>query len=72
MRDGRLWQTVLAQLPSYLDDDGLANYFPPQSGSANRGSDTLTAYLLAATHEAAGLDPVFALPDAVRARSSAD
>jgi len=67
MRDGRLWQTVLAQLPSYLDDDGLANYFPPQSGSANRGSDTLTAYLLAATHEAAGLDPVFALPDAVRA-----
>lgn len=67
MRDGKLWQTVLAQLPSYLDDDGLANYFPPQSGSANRGSDTLTAYLLAATHEAAGLDPVFALPDAVRA-----
>ena len=67
LRDAKLWQTVVAQLPGYLDGDGLANYFPPRDGEANRGSDTLTAYLLAATHEAAGLDPAFALPEEARA-----
>ncbi|WP_311223556.1 MULTISPECIES: MG2 domain-containing protein [unclassified Acidovorax] len=66
LRDGKLWQTVAAQLPTYLDSDGLASYFPPQAGSANRGSDTLTAYLLAATHEAASLHPEFKLPDEAR------
>jgi alpha-2-macroglobulin len=67
LRDAKLWQTVLAQLPTYLDSDGLASYFPPRDGDGARGSDTLTAYLLAATHEAAGLNPAFALPDDVRA-----
>ena len=67
LRDGKLWQTVAAQIPSYLDADGLASYFPPRDGDANRGSDTLTAYLLAATHEAAGINPAFALSDEVRA-----
>lgn len=67
LRDGKLWQTLTAQLPSYLDSDGLASYFPPRDGEANQGSDTLTAYLLAATHEAASIDPAFALSDAVRA-----
>ncbi|MGJ7580939.1 alpha-2-macroglobulin family protein [Variovorax sp. RHLX14] len=67
LRDAKLWRTVVAQLPGYLDSDGLANYFPPRDGEANRGSDTLTAYLLAATHEAAGIDPAFALPDEARA-----
>jgi hypothetical protein len=67
LRDGKAWQTVALQLPSYLDGDGLANYFPPRDGEANRGSDILTAYLLAATNEAAALDPAFALPDAARA-----
>lgn len=67
LRDGKAWQTVVAQLPSYLDGDGLASYFPPRDGEANRGSDILTAYVLAATHEAAALDPAFALPDAARA-----
>ena len=67
LRDGALWQSVVGQIPSYLDADGLANYFPPRDGDANRGSDTLTAYLLAATHEAAALNPAFALSDAVRA-----
>ncbi|ART52632.1 alpha-2-macroglobulin [Acidovorax carolinensis] len=67
LRDGALWQTVVAQLPTYLDSDGLANYFPPRDGDASRGSDTLTAYLLAATHEAASINPAFALPDDVRA-----
>lgn len=67
LRDAKLWQTVLAQLPGYLDRDGLASYFPPRDGDASRGSDTLTAYLLAATHEAAALNPAFALPDEARA-----
>jgi len=67
LRDGKLWQTVAAQIPSYLDSDGLANYFPPRDGDANHGSDTLTAYLLAATHEAAAINPAFALSDEVRA-----
>jgi hypothetical protein len=67
LRDGKLWQTVAAQIPSYLDSDGLANYFPPRDGEANRGSDTLTAYLLAATHEAASINPAFALSDEIRA-----
>ncbi|WP_370283703.1 MG2 domain-containing protein [Ramlibacter sp. WS9] len=67
LRDGKLWQTVVAQIPTYLDGDGLANYFPPRDGEGNRGSDALTAYLLAATHEASALDPAFAIPDDVRA-----
>lgn len=67
LRDEKMWQTVLAQLPTYLDADGLASYFPPRDGEGNRGSDTLTAYLLAATHEAAALSPGFALPDEARA-----
>ncbi len=67
LRDARMWQGVLAQLPTYLDSDGLANYFPPRDGEANRGSDILTSYLLAATHEAASLDPAFALSDDIRA-----
>jgi len=67
LRDAKLWQTVVAQLPTYLDSDGLANYFPPHSSEANHGSDTLTAYLLTATHEAARINPAFALPDEARA-----
>ena len=67
LRDGKLWQSVVGQIPGYLDSDGLANYFPPRDGEAARGSDALTAYLLAATHEAASLNPAFALPDDVRA-----
>jgi alpha-2-macroglobulin len=67
LRDAKLWQTVAAQIPTYLDSDGLANYFPPRAGDGNRGSDTLTAYLLAATHEASALDAAFNIPDASRA-----
>ncbi len=67
LRDAAMWQGVVNQIPSYLDSDGLANYFPPREGDANHGSDVLTAYILAATHEAASLDPAYALPDSVRA-----
>ncbi len=67
LRDAKMWQGVLATLPTYLDSDGLASYFPPRDGEANRGSDILTSYLLAATHEAAQLNPAFALADDARA-----
>ena len=67
LRDGKLWKTVATQIPSYFDSDGLASYFPPRDGETNHGSDTLTAYLLSATHEAAGIDPAFMLGDDVRA-----
>ena len=67
LRDALLWRSVTAQMPGYLDADGLASYFPPRDGEGNRGSDTLTAYLLAASHEAAGLNPALALSDELRA-----
>jgi uncharacterized protein YfaS (alpha-2-macroglobulin family) len=62
MRDHALWAELLTQLPGYLDRDGLATYFPPKAGDSNRGSDTLTAYLLSAAHEAQTLDPTFGIP----------
>ncbi len=67
LRDAKLWQALVGQIPTYLDSDGLASYFPPRDGEGNRGSDTLTAYLLAAAHEASALNQAFALPDEVRA-----
>ncbi len=67
LRDAKLWQTLVAQLPGYLDGDGLATYFPPRDGDSNRGSDALTAYLLLASAEAASQDPSFALPADARA-----
>ena len=67
LRDTALWQQVVNQVPSYLDADGLASYFPPREGDARGGSDVLTAYLLAASHEASAIDPAYGLPDSVRA-----
>ncbi|MCD2513481.1 alpha-2-macroglobulin family protein [Comamonas endophytica] len=66
--DAAQWQQVIAKMPSYLDENGLASYFPPTGGAQHRGSDTLTAYLLAASHETARRDPRLALPDALRAQ----
>ncbi len=42
------WPNLMSVLPSYLDDDGLAKFFPimPQ------GNDVLTAYLLSVSQEA--------------------
>ncbi len=67
MDDAVAWRALMARVPTYLDEDGLANYFPPRDGDSRRGSDTLTAFLLSAADEAAKLDPTMALPDAVRA-----
>jgi uncharacterized protein YfaS (alpha-2-macroglobulin family) len=48
LRDTDRWRAVMNALPSYLDSDGLAKYFP----SMLHGSDTLTAYLLIIADEA--------------------
>lgn len=57
LRDDRLWQKITSELPAYLDADGLAYYFPPNESNVRRGSDTLTAYLLAASNEASYVLP---------------
>ena len=61
LKDAALWKAVANALPTYLDSDGLASYFPPRAEDGPRGSDRLTAYVLAATHEAG-----FELPPAAR------
>jgi hypothetical protein len=48
LRDEGRWQGVMSSLPSYLDRDGLAKYFPIM----DQGSDVLTSYLLAIAEEA--------------------
>jgi uncharacterized protein YfaS (alpha-2-macroglobulin family) len=61
LRDEKAWGALRDEVMPYLDGDGLASYFVPPPGSAARGSDRLTAYLLSAAHEAG-----WAWPDAVR------
>ena len=63
LKDAALWSAVANALPTYLDSDGLASYFPPRAEDGARGSDRLTAYVLAATHEAG-----FALPAPAQAQ----
>ena len=48
LRDREMWRNVMAQLPAYLDGDGLAKYFPLML----RGNDVLTSYLLSISNEA--------------------
>ncbi|APV51476.1 hypothetical protein BWI17_18335 [Betaproteobacteria bacterium GR16-43] len=43
LRDDGMWSRVAESVPSYLDRDGLARYFPTE---ALEGSDVLTAYLI--------------------------
>jgi len=57
--DDDLWQRITRALPTYLDRDGLAKYWP----ALPQGSDSVTAYLLSIS-AAAGL----ALPTDVRLR----
>ncbi|MEY2688837.1 MAG: hypothetical protein RL375_3035, partial [Pseudomonadota bacterium] len=68
LRDAGAWRGLAEQMPLYLDDDGLANYFPPAAGWRGTGSDSLTAYLLAASDEASQLGHDFSLPGATRER----
>lgn len=59
--DLQRWDEIGPRLGSYLDDRGLAAYFPnPRPGY---GSPVLTAYLLAAAHEGG-----YTVPDAVLSR----
>jgi uncharacterized protein YfaS (alpha-2-macroglobulin family) len=48
LRDPKLWSGIVADLPSYLDSDGLLKYFP----TMHEGSDVLTSYVLAVANEA--------------------
>lgn len=52
LHDATLWADITRQLPSYLDADGLASYFPPMAGMSGQGTDYLTAHVLAVSHEA--------------------
>jgi uncharacterized protein YfaS (alpha-2-macroglobulin family) len=58
--DAAAWQAIGAELPTLLDEEGLARYFP---ADWLPGSDVLTAYVLAIAH-AAGAP----LPEAARTR----
>ncbi len=48
LRDVELWKSVIAELPSHLDSEGLVKYF----ASMRLGSETLTSYLLSIADEA--------------------
>ena len=48
LRDKSMWQAIMKELPSYLDSEGLLKYFPLM----RKGSDVLTAYVLAIADEA--------------------
>jgi uncharacterized protein YfaS (alpha-2-macroglobulin family) len=62
MNDAAQWRDLMGRLPEYLDNDGLASYFP----GATHGSEVLTAYVLDASDEAVRLGLPFALPAADR------
>ena len=64
-RDASRWASLINRIPDYLDEDGLAYYYPPSSGVSRRGSDVLTAYILSAANEASKLHPELALPSNV-------
>ncbi len=51
LKDSKLWENVISELPAHLDGDGLVKYFP----SCSSGSDVLTSYILSISKEA-GLD----------------
>jgi hypothetical protein len=62
LQDQALWEGILRELPTYLDKDGLARYFPPSASSTmSQGSEVLTAYLLSIAAEAG-----WAFPDPLR------
>ena len=46
--DAAMWNSIAADLPQYLDSDGLLKFFPEMRD----GSDILTSYVLSIAHEA--------------------
>ena len=69
--DAALWQHTMTALPTYLDDDGLALYFPAQHPQRAEGSDVLTAHLLAVHHALQAVDRRLQLPATEKARMEA-
>jgi uncharacterized protein YfaS (alpha-2-macroglobulin family) len=65
--DEKRWSDVARQIPLYLDNDGLASYYPPRADDPASGSDVLTAYLLSASAEASAFG-AYGIPDATRAK----
>ncbi|WP_423195333.1 Alpha-2-macroglobulin [Cupriavidus sp. H19C3] len=63
--DATAWDALMAQLPSYLDGNGLASYFP-LSSDASAGSVPLTAYLLSVSDEAVRAGLPMRVPEAQR------
>lgn len=63
LRDEQLWQKIVADLPTHMDGDGLVYFFPLSSEGKARGSDILTSYVLAITHEAG-----FVIPQAAKSK----
>jgi uncharacterized protein YfaS (alpha-2-macroglobulin family) len=56
------WEALMHRLPTYLDEDGLAGYFP----GALQGNEVLTAYLLTVSHQAQALGLPYAIPEETR------
>ncbi len=63
--DAAAWNALMAQLPTYLDRDGLAAYFPLRDDGES-GSEVLSAYLLSIADEAARAGLPLRLPQAQR------
>ncbi len=61
-RDDKLWKIIHDSLHTYLDNDGLARYYPGDG----EGYVQLTAYVLAASHEAG-----FTIPAEVKQKMEA-
>lgn len=57
-RDLAAWQSLMAELPGYLDEQGLARFWPTDR---LQGSDVLTAYLVSIASEAGWEIPAAAL-----------
>src|SRR3546814_12803351 len=58
LRSAAQCQELMQRLSTYLDEDGLAGYF----AGAVQGNAVLTAYLMAASHEAPALGLPFPIP----------
>lgn len=67
LQDTKAWKLVSAELPNYMDADGLLTYFPLREGEGNHGSDVLSSYVLAASHESSKLHNGLELNEEARA-----
>ncbi|MDN5843032.1 MAG: MG2 domain-containing protein [Alcaligenaceae bacterium] len=61
LRNHEDWEALMLRLPTYIDEQGLAAYFP-----GGKGSVPLTAYLLSAGAQAQALGWGLAIPDESR------